>query len=203
MWPWEHVVIGYLAYSLCCRAYYGRPPRGGEAFAAVFGSVFPDLIDKPLAWQFGVFETGYAIAHSVFFAVPLAIVVGLMTRSRGRPDIGVAFGLGYLLHLPSDVVDGYLRGGIFDVRIVLWPLESERGIRRTEGFLEEFLRLFGRYQHELLAGELSLYVQVQLGIAVLAGLVWLADGAPVARELASGVYRLLGRLWGRFRNPER
>jgi len=57
-------------------------PTGLEAFAVVLASVLPDLIDKPLAWEYGVFENGYAIGHSLFFAVPLAILVGMIAHAR-------------------------------------------------------------------------------------------------------------------------
>lgn len=192
MWPWEHVIVGYLAYSMFCHLYYRESPGGLDAFAVVFGSVLPDVIDKPLAWEFGVFETGYALGHSIFFAVPLAVVVGALARSYNRPRAGLAFGLGYLLHLPADVVDGYARGsGELNVGIVLWPLERGESGGHHHGFVGEFTRLFTRYQNEILSGDLSTYLWLQIGLAVGAALLWLYDGAPVARECLLAVRRRL------------
>ncbi len=204
MWPWEHAIVGYLAYSLFSRLYYREPPTALAAFAAVFASVLPDLIDKPLAWEFGVFQTGYALGHSIFFAVPLAIVVGLLARSVGRTPAGVAFGLGYLLHLPSDVLDGYLRGGQINIELMLWPVETVGSNDHSHGFLNEFTRLFTRYQQDLLAGELSTYMWLQLGLAMVAALVWLADGAPVFREcVLAGKRLIIGALPSRNRSERR
>ncbi|THE62896.1 metal-dependent hydrolase [Salinadaptatus halalkaliphilus] len=193
MWPWEHAIVGYLAYSLFAHLYYRASPNGLEAFAVVFASVLPDLIDKPLAWEYGVFETGYALGHSIFFAVPLSIAVGLLARRVGRGRAGVAFGVGYLLHLPADVLDTYVRGGQLAFNVMLWPvdpIEPGHGHEHTD-FLGEFTRLFGRYSQELLAGELSTYMWIQTGLAGLAVLVWLADGAPVLREFLRGFVRVV------------
>ncbi len=196
MWPWEHAIVGYLAYSLFARLYYRDSPDGLEAFAVVFASVLPDLIDKPLAWEFGVFESGYALGHSIFFAVPLSIAVGLAARRVGRGPAGVAFGVGYLLHPPADVLDTYLRGGQYAPELMLWPVATVESVHEHEGFADEFLRLFGRYHQDLLAGDLSTYMWVQLGLAGLAALVWLADGAPVLRECLVGCKRLAIALVG-------
>ncbi|RQG89845.1 metal-dependent hydrolase [Natrarchaeobius halalkaliphilus] len=197
MWPWEHAIVGYLAYSVFSHCYYRRSPDGLEAFTAVFASVLPDLIDKPLAWEYGVFTTGYALGHSIFFAVPLSIIVGLLARRARRTGVGIAFGLGYLLHLPADVLDGYLRGGRVRTELMLWPVETVGSADERTGFSAEFLRLFGRYQQELLAGELSTYVQLQLALAGVVFALWIVDGAPVLRECLVGSKRLLRRLLGR------
>lgn len=195
MWPWEHAIMGYLVYSLFCHLYYRDSPGGLEAFAVVFASVLPDIIDKPLAWEFGVFETGYALGHSIFFAVPLAIIVGVVARSRGRPRSGIAFGFGYLLHLPADVIDGYARGsGELSFGIMLWPLVRGETHGHHHGFIDEFVRLFAHYQSELLAGDLSTYIWLQIGMGVFTLLLWLYDGAPVLRECLLGLKRFFGRI---------
>ena len=191
MWPWEHAIVAYLAYSLCCHAVYRDSPGGLEAFAAVFASVLPDLVDKPLAWEFGVFEGGYALGHSVFFVVPLAIAVGLVARSAGRPRAGLAFGLGYLLHLPGDVVHAAVREDVWQPELMLWPVVVIRDHGQSGGFVDRFLRFFAEYRQELLAGELSIYVRLQLALAVFAALLWLYDGAPVLRDLLRGCRRFL------------
>ncbi len=190
MWPWEHAIVGYVAYSLFCHAYYRDSPSGLEAFAAVFGSVLPDLIDKPLSWEFGVFEAGYAIGHSIFFAVPLAIVVGFGARSIRRPRTGIAFGLTYLLHLPSDVLDAYVREDIVHYELLLWPVVTVQDGGHSHGFLEQFSILFEQYRVELFSSDPSAYLWAQLGLGVFAGVLWLYDGAPVARELVVGGFKM-------------
>ncbi|MCU4742731.1 metal-dependent hydrolase [Halobacteria archaeon AArc-m2/3/4] len=194
MWPWEHAIVGYLVYSLFCHLYYRDSPGGLEAFAVVFASVLPDLVDKPLSWEYGVFETGYALGHSIFFAVPLAIVVGVIARSWGRTRAGLAFGLGYLLHLPADVVDGYVRSDVVQFELMLWPMSTVESHEGGVGFVSEFLHFFGQYRAELLAGDLSTYMWAQVGMGVFALLLWLADGAPVLREVVLGCKRVAIRI---------
>ncbi|GAB7017395.1 metal-dependent hydrolase [Halostagnicola bangensis] len=191
MWPWEHAIMGYVVYSLFCHVYYRAPPGGLEAFAVVFASVLPDLIDKPLAWQYGIFESGYALGHSIFFAIPLSLAVGLLARSYGRTHAGIAFGFGYLVHLPADIIDGVVRDGYLEFGIVLWPFGSTRGHDHSVSFSEHFFSLLGTYYHELFSGDPSLYILAQFGIGLFAALLWLYDGAPVLRELALGVHRLV------------
>ncbi|MEY7847947.1 metal-dependent hydrolase [Natrarchaeobius sp. A-rgal3] len=202
MWPWEHAVVGYLAFSLFSRAYYRRAPTGLEAFAVVFASVLPDLIDKPLAWEFGVFESGYALGHSIFFAIPLSIAVSLLAKRAGRTSVGVAFGLGYLLHLPSDVLYHSLDGEGLRTEVMLWPVDPIESPAEPVGFVGEFSRLFGNYQDALLAGDLSTYMWVQLGLAGFVFLLWLADGVPVLRECIAAGWRVLRAAVGRLSRPD-
>ncbi|WP_265111674.1 metal-dependent hydrolase [Halosolutus halophilus] len=203
MWPWEHAIVGYVVYSLFVRIVYRDSPGGLEAFAVVFASVVPDLVDKPLAWEFGVFESGYAVGHSVFVAVPVVLFVGVIARAAGRPLSGVAFGLGYLLHLPADVFYGYVSAGIVQFEILLWPVDPVVAPpqERPPGFATTFLRLFDDYQGALLAGDLSPYLRLQLGLAVVAFLLWLADGVPVLRETLLGGTRLAGAVRNRLTGP--
>ena len=182
MWPWEHVVVGYLAYSLFVHLWYRSSPGGLDTFAVVFASVLPDLIDKPLAWQFGVFESAYALGHSIFFAIPLSIVVGLLARRVGRLRAGIAFGIGYLLHLPADVIDGYVRGDVWNPAILLWPVERGATVGHDHDFLSAVGHHFDQYHAELTASDPSTYVLVQIGLTVLVFCLWLVDGAPMLRE---------------------
>lgn len=191
MWPWEHAIVGYLVYSLVCHALVRESPGGLDAFTVVFASTIPDLIDKPLAWEFGVFDAGYAIGHSVFFLVPLSILVGTITHAAGRPRAGLAFGVGALLHLPADLLYTYVSEGALYLGIVLWPIATVPGGPPSQGLLESFTLLFGRYWQTLLAGDVSTYVWMQFGLAAFAFLLWLYDGAPVLRELLRGCTRLV------------
>ena len=194
MWPWEHAILGYVVYSLFCHAYYRDSPGGLEAFTVVFASVLPDIIDKPLAWEFGVFDSGYALGHSLFFAIPLSIAVGLLARRAGRGRAGLAFAIGYLLHLPADVLDGYLRGDVVDFGILFWPVERGAGFGHERDLYSQFLHHFGQYQTELAASDPSTYILAQLALAGFAALLWLVDGAPVLRECLVACGRVGKRL---------
>lgn len=180
MMPWEHVAIGYVGFSLFVHAVYRDSPTAEETLVVGFASLLPDLIDKPLDWTFDVVSTGYAIGHSVLFAVPLTIVVGTLAFTRGRPRTGAAFGIGYLLHLPADVLPPYLRGGTLAIGRVLWPVRSyDRG---SESFGEWFVDGFLPYLRAVVELEASPYAYGALAVVLASTLLWIYDGMPVVRE---------------------
>lgn len=172
-----------------------RPPDGRATLAVAFAAIAPDLIDKPLAWQFGVFTSGYAVAHSVFVAVPLVAAIAVLARRYGRASVGYAFGVGYLSHLVGDIVPAYVRDGEFPLEPVIWPLGERSTSDHSQGFLNRFMELFEPYVTdlgtELVAADPSAYTLVQLGISGVAVALWIADGIPVL----SGCY---ARLKARF-----
>lgn len=188
MWPWEHVIVGYVAYSLFRHLVFQQAPTGRETLAVVFASLLPDLIDKPLAWQFGVFEGGYALAHSVFFAVPVSILVGALARRYGAGRTGLAFAIGYLIHLPSDLLPPYVRTGEVATERVLWPIQRSQG-EYSEGLVGEFLEFFIPYAYDLITLDPSPYLLFQLGLMGCAFLLWVYDGMPVLREVVLGTRR--------------
>lgn len=194
MWPWEHVIVGYLAYSLLCHLFYRDSPDGLETIAVVAGALLPDLIDKPLAWEFGVFGSGYALGHSAFAALPLSLTAGLVARRLGRARAGIALALGYLLHLPGDVLYGFVHDGVLYVDILLWPFRRGAGYGQAPGFQEQVVYFLERYREELAIGDLSTYLLVQLGLASLVVTLWLYDGAPIIRECVSTGRRLGHRI---------
>ena len=74
MWPWGHVALGYLFYSLYVHWRHDRPPSAPAAIAVGVGTLLPDVIDKPLAWWAAVLPNGRSLAHS---AVVMGLVLGL------------------------------------------------------------------------------------------------------------------------------
>lgn len=184
--PWEHVVIGYIGYSLFVRLFYRDTPTTTEAGIVVFASLFPDLVDKPLAWQLDVFASGHAIAHSLFVAIPISLAVLLLAWRRGTPRSGLAFALGYLLHLPADVIPQHLRTGESYSHRVLWPLRDGNAGYST-GFTEEMRdNMTGYFQWigaEVSSGNPDPYLLVLLGVTGLGILLWIADGMPIGYDL--------------------
>lgn len=182
MWPWEHVVVGYVVYSLGSHLVRRRPPRAAEALVVALASLLPDLVDKPLAWSFDVVATGYGPAHSVFVALPLVSLVATVWAAVGRPGRAGAFAVGYLLHLPSDLLHNATGGSGLSPEVVLWPLRTYTPSGPRAGFVRESLMRFGQFRSEVLAGDLSLYAKVQLAVLAMAVLLWVYDGTPVLRE---------------------
>ncbi len=184
--PWEHAAIGYIGYSLLVRLLYRDTPTSREAAVVIFTSLLPDIIDKPLAWQFEIFASGHALAHSVFVAFPLSVAVLLVAYWRGFPRVGVAFGTGYLLHLPADVIPQYFLTGELQTNRVLWPLQ-QGGPGYDSGFSSElrenFIAYFQWMSTEFLSGNPDPYLFVLLSLGAFGLVLWIADGMPIGREL--------------------
>lgn len=186
MMPWEHVVAGYIGFSLLVRFVYQRPPSPKETGIVVLASVLPDVIDKPLAWQFEVFTSGYAIGHSVLVAVPVAICVCLLAWYRNVPRSGIAFAVGYLSHLFGDVVPSYFRSGSLPVERVLWPIRGG-GDGYESGFIgeakENLTSYFQWMVEQVASGNPDTYLLVILGLGAFGFALWVADGMPVGRQM--------------------
>lgn len=143
----------------------------------LLSTLLPDVVDKPLSWLFGLFPSGFSLAHSVFVAVPLTVAVVLGTRHRGRPELGIAFAVGYGSHLVGDVVSPIRSGASIEFSRVLWPLvthppyDHDYGLAgRTVVYLEAFVGTLGSADPTVL----TLY----LALPVAALLLWIADGTP-------------------------
>ncbi|ELZ10838.1 hypothetical protein C479_08503 [Halovivax asiaticus JCM 14624] len=190
MWPWEHVLVGYLAYSLLAHLWWRDGPSGLEAIAVAVGALVPDLVDKPLAWEFGVFESGYAIGHSIFFALPISLVAGVLANRLGKRRIGIALAVGYLFHLPGDLLYGFVQDRVLYLQTISWPFGTVPPAGDPPGFQEQLTYFLNGYHAELTSGDLSTYVLIQLGLAGLVVALWLYDGAPVLRECLHALKRL-------------
>jgi hypothetical protein len=179
MWPWGHVAVGYLAYSLARRLLGRDPPSELATLVLVPASLLPDLVDKPLSWWLGLFPSGYAVGHSVLVAGPVGVAVILASARRGWGTLGVAFCVGYWSHLAGDVFSGVLLGEGPAYSAVLWPLVE----RAPYG---EDLGLFGRSWHYLRAfadaatatDRPLAMLAAYLAPLALAFVCWLADGRP-------------------------
>lgn len=192
-------MIGYIGYSLMLRLGRHGPPTAAETATVLFASLLPDLVDKPLAWQFNLFSSGHALGHSVFVAVPVSVAVLLLARRRGPLRTGVAFATGYLLHLPGDVVPQSIRGDGSLIDRVLWPVRRG-GSGYETGFgpelRENLVSYAGWILEQLTSGTPEPYLFVVLGITVFGFLLWVADGMPIGRELYAAL-RDTGRKQGR------
>ena len=140
MWPPGHIGIAYLCYTAYTRGRYDADPADVPVLVVVFGSLVPDLVDKPLAWYLGVIPTGRTLAHSLLVLVPLCTVVYLAARYYNRTEYGVAFAIGAVSHSLVDAAPALWREGS-SADFLLWPLlpveEYEEGAPSvTQLFLE-------------------------------------------------------------------
>lgn len=192
MMPWEHAIIGYIGFSVLLRFGSKRPPTGAETAVVLFASLLPDLVDKPLAWQFNLFPSGHAIGHSIFVALPVVAAALFVAHRRNSPRTGAAFGAGYLLHLPADVVPQTVRSGELLVDRVLWPLEQS-GSGYDSGFqaelTENLTAYFSWIVTQLTSGDPEPYSLVLFGLLGGGFLLWMADGMPLGRDVYRAVRR--------------
>ncbi|GAA0522590.1 hypothetical protein SAMN04488066_105117 [Halorubrum aquaticum] len=194
MWPWEHVLFAYVCYSTYVHGRYRSRPGDAPTVALAFGAVLPDLIDKPLAWEFNVFTTGYAAAHSVFLGVPAAIAVYALAERRRAGAVGGAFLTGYVLHLVGDVVPASLSHGRLALSPVLWPI-ADRMPRPDRGsFVDGVSGLLTEYVARLLTLELSAVIALQLGSVVFGVTLWLVDGRPGLSLVTGPIRRVIRRV---------
>jgi hypothetical protein len=178
MWPWGHLAFGYVLYSLVSRALWRRPPEWPAVVALAFGTQLPDLVDKPLAWTFGILPSGRSFAHSLLLGTLLMLVVLLLLRRLERFE-RVAFAVGYYSHLAGDALRPVMDGEFEHVRFLLWPLVSLPSSGEPKTSIIQFL----------LEAELSGAVVVELGFAAAVTIWWILDGAPGLAALL----RVLGR----------
>ncbi len=177
MWPWEHLAVGYLAYSGYTRLRYGRAPADKPAVALAITTQFPDLIDKPLAWTVDVLPSGYSFGHSVFVATALLALVLGISRHRDVPAVGSAVAIGYTSHLLGDLLYPVIRGGGTDVTILLWPLVA-RPRNAPLSLIAETSRLFAEFVVYLGSPRGVAYLGLELALVGGACALWFLDGRP-------------------------
>lgn len=167
MWPIGHLGIAYLCYSASTRLRFDSPPDAVAAVILAFGALFPDLVDKPLAWYLGVLPTGRTLAHSLLFLVPVVVAVYLVARYRGAGEYGVAFGVGAISHSLVDAAPALWDSEAM-VSFLLWPALSVPEYEEGAPSILELLR----------QSLTDPYFLSEFAFLTVALLLWRADGYP-------------------------
>jgi membrane-bound metal-dependent hydrolase YbcI (DUF457 family) len=123
MWPLGHLGVAYILLTLSARYTRESPPTRRTTVFLAFGSLLPDLIDKPLAWGFDLVPNGRSLAHSLLLLVPLCLLVGLLAHRYNRREYGVAVAIGALSHPFLDALP-VLWNGEESATFLLWPVLS-------------------------------------------------------------------------------
>lgn len=178
MWPWEHILFAYLCYSIYYRVRTRGAPAGPPTIGLVIGSLLPDVIDKPLFWEFGITSSGYTIGHSIFFAIPLCLFILGIAFRMNRPQIGIGFAFGYLLHLVGDVIPISIQRGELYYQHLLWPLVRSDHIEPHGSLFDGFRHHLGGYVTEIVSMDPSTAVIVQLSLGIAGFMLWMIDGLP-------------------------
>ncbi|RLM49985.1 metal-dependent hydrolase [Halorubrum sp. Atlit-28R] len=119
MFPHEHLLVALLPIVVYVGIRDRQLPTRGVVFVTSIGSQFPDLIDKPLAHQFGVLPSGRVFIHSLPFAIPIAGCILVYGWQTDRLRVAGAFVVAYLLHVLGDTYQ-VLRTGKIPADL-LWP----------------------------------------------------------------------------------
>jgi membrane-bound metal-dependent hydrolase YbcI (DUF457 family) len=170
MLPWAHAAFGYLVYYV----FTGRSgvrPVGVPALALVFGTQFPDLVDKPLAWTFGVLPSGRSLGHSVFTLVVICGLLYVLVSESRRREL-LAFAIGYTSHLIGDGVAPAAEGEFAQFGYLFWPLTSAPLSDGDMTFIDFFTTL-----------EVSGWFVFGVGLTLLGLVVWARDGYPGVRDV--------------------
>lgn len=186
MWPWEHLLFGYVWYSAVNHTVWRRPISDAEGLAIALATQAPDLIDKPLSWTLGVVATGYGPAHSVLVGLPILGLVAAGVWARGRARLAAALVVAYSSHLVADALALRANGPTFER--LLWPLSSFQPYESDLSFVERFTEYFGTFVYQMTNPENLVLV---LGYGAILGSVvvlWVVDGTPGVRW----VRRLVG-----------
>ncbi|HET7323033.1 MAG TPA: metal-dependent hydrolase [Halococcus sp.] len=201
MFPWGHIAVGYLCYSLLTHL-RGRTPTGISTVALVIGTQFPDLVDKPLSWSFDLLPAG-VFAHTVFVAIPVSVLVLVVGRRYARTELGVAFAVGYLSHLPADVLPSVIFSDDPSYWFLFWPVIPRPGVDVSNpivgpgagaGLLTNAQYYFLDYVHDLLGSPQELlYVGAYLVLFGAIFALWLYDGHPGTGVIGRAVCRVAGR----------
>ena len=172
MQPVVHLAVGYVCYAAYTRSRYDAVPDEAPALAAIVGTALPDLIDKPI-WLAGIVDVGRTVGHSLLFALPLVVAVWLFARARGHPILGVAFTVGYLSHVATDVPWHVISGDYEELGFLLWPITPMPAYTGTK----PLVTLGG-----LEVTVTTLWLEVVILVAGVA--LWWVDGRP-----GTGVFR--------------
>lgn len=177
MWPWSHLAVGYVAFSAFARVALGRRPSDRATVVLAVATQLPDLIDKPLAWQFGLLSNGVGAAHSLIVGVPVALAVAAALRSRGRPELGAGVAIGHASHVFGDILFSLLFGRPPVLPSFLWPLYATPA-SAAPGFGAKTLQLL-LDSRALLDGETGqTYFVLEALMLCGAAVLWYVDGRP-------------------------
>jgi hypothetical protein len=162
MWPWGHAVVGYLALASVTGWLRHELPRRDEVILVLVATQLPDLIDKPLAWVWGVLPSGRSLGHSLLTAVLLLALVTYVSSRYDRRALALPFGVGYLSAIVTDLPPTIWHDPS-RAAFLLWPLlpspeyETEPTVEAHLATLELSLSLVAQLTFTLALSVLIVY----------------------------------------------
>ncbi len=187
MMPWGHAAFGYTLYSLGHRVWTRAPPSAQAVLALLFGTQLPDLVDKPLSWGLHLFPQGYSVAHSVFVAIPIGLLVLAVGLYKNRAAVAAAFAVGYWSHLVGDILMAMIEHHRSPFDRVLWPVVTLPPYGHEVSLFDRAFHIIGAFFHSLSTEKQLMIIGIYLAPYFCVFLLWLIDGAPVVAELKRAV----------------
>lgn len=120
--PLEHFIVAVLPTGAYVVARDKRLPTLRFLAVVFVGSQLPDLVDKPLAHQFGLLPSGRVFFHSLPITVPLILIVLYYALRTDRLRLGGAYAFAHLSHLAADNHGALLDSNRGVPPDLLWPL---------------------------------------------------------------------------------
>ncbi|MFC7248520.1 metal-dependent hydrolase [Halomicroarcula sp. GCM10025324] len=202
MLPHGHLAVGYLLFSGYARATRRRRPEFREIAFVMLGTQLPDLFDKPLALLGGGFAGGRTVGHSMIFAVPFVLAVGVLIHGRTEAwGPAVAFAVGYVCHPFVDaslfLLQGTVAKDFLEVSFVVWPLtipgpaivSALTGVPGLSDLIA--IKPVWTARHLPTAPVIGWWIRAaEAVLALLAAIVWWADGVPGMEKLPDGWIRI-------------
>lgn len=167
MWPLGHLAIAYLLYSGSTRWRFADTPEGTAMVVLFIGALFPDIVDKPLAWYLGMLPSGRSLAHSLVVLIPLCLGLYVVFKHRGQAELAVAFAIGAISHALVDALPAIWREDA-TANFLLYPLVP------IEAYETGPPTILGLLQAQLT----SPWFHVEFVLALLALVLWRRDGMP-------------------------
>ncbi|WP_416841683.1 metal-dependent hydrolase [Haloferax sp. DFSO52] len=179
MLPWEHLLFGYVWYSVLNRLVWHRPIGDGEALTVVLATQAPDLLDKTLSWTLGLTATGYGPAHSLLVGAPIVTLVAGLAWTRDRARLGSALFVAYASHLVGDALA--LRANGPTPGRLLWPLVTYDPYETNLGFVERTTKYLGEFVVKISNPENVVLVVGYVAVLSSVTVLWALDGTPGIR----------------------
>ena len=122
MLPPEHFLVAFIPLLVYVLVRDKQLPSLRFVAVVFLGTQFPDLIDKPLAHQFGVLPSGRVFMHSLPTAIPVLLIIGFYGWKTNRIRLSSAFIFSHLSHLLADNYRLLIQSNPRIPADLLWPL---------------------------------------------------------------------------------
>jgi hypothetical protein len=185
MYPWGHLGVGYVAYTIWCRLFSQRPPPDKPTVLLVFATQLPDLIDKTLQFVFGIYD-GRAVGHSLLVMVSICAVLFFLGHRYQKSEFAIAFSFGVITHIIADTVPALFPNAAGPKpTYLLWPLlrPPSYPVDTPSDHINRFIATLQKMEGQSLFQLVTNVLLVEIFVVLTFGLIWAIDGFPGTRTL--------------------